>query len=415
MRIVLVNNSDYGGGAENVVRLLRDGLRAHGHETTLWVGRRRSREDPTFTRALPATDAEHRSAQRYALKGYFGLGVVSSDRFVESGVLAEFDLLHLHNLHGHYFSIPAISRLARLLPLVWTSHDFFPITGGCVFPYDCDRWMTRCGRCPQMGRYPIGPHVDRTRRLHSIKRKYFRDLPVTIISPSRHLADAVRRSGTFERAEIHIIPYGVDTDLFKPGRHGARQQLGISHEDRVVLLMAPRLNDPRKGIVDAVKALRQIDLPGLTILVVGAGEPRPFIDALPQDEIRPLGYIKDRPVLANCCAAADLFLFTSLAENYPCAVQEAMAAGTVVLAFDINGVNEQIVSRKTGFLVPPRDTETLAQTARDLLENRSLLHDVGESARRHACSEWTLEQFLDRHETLYRNVVAQAGRFNCPP
>ncbi|MGD2110167.1 MAG: glycosyltransferase [Phycisphaerae bacterium] len=405
MRIALINNLDHGGGAERVVRSLREGLRTRGHDVTLWVGRRRTQDDRVGTQVLGRTEAERLAAHRYARKGFYGLGIRSSDRFVESNALAGHDVVHLHNVHGHYLSLTAIVRLAQRFPLIWTFHDFFPITGGCAFPCECDRWMTTCGHCPQAGRYPVGPFADRTRRLLGVKRELFGDLPVTIVVPSQHLADAVQRSRMFKAVETHVIPYGVDTDVFAPRRDRAREDLGLSDRERVVLLVAPRLHDPRKGIEYAVAALRRLDLDDLTVLVVGSGDSQPIADRLGRDRVKMMGYIKDGAMLAACYAAADLFLFTSLAENFPCAVQEAMASGTPVLGFDIEGVNEQVVSGKTGLLVSLRDPIALKDAARRLLTDGSLRRNLGVAARKKAYTRWSLDWFVSRHEELYARLV----------
>jgi hypothetical protein len=46
-----------------------------------------------------------------------------------------------------------IATLAQLshYPLVWTLRDMWPLTGGCHYAGDCDRFLTGCGRCPQLG------------------------------------------------------------------------------------------------------------------------------------------------------------------------------------------------------------------------------------------------------------------------
>ncbi|MGB2985273.1 MAG: glycosyltransferase [Phycisphaerae bacterium] len=409
LSVALLNAIDQGGGAEAVARMLRDGLRRGGHEAELWVGRLRGEAGATHTHAIPSTLAQRRTAQRYARKGFFNLGLPSSSSFCTSSALANVDIVHLHNLHGHYLSITALPLLARRAPLVWTFHDYFPITGGCAFPSDCQRWLTRCGSCPQLGEYPLVTKFDRTRRMQSIKRKVFRDLPVTIITPSEHLARAVRRSGVFTEADVRTIPPGVDTKLFHPERAQAREHWGLSPDRPVVLLVAQGLNDPRKGIDHAVTALQRVDVPGLVVLLVGAGDAGPIVGALARHEVRPLGYIADRRELAQCYAAADLFLFTSLAETFGCVVQEAMACGTTVLAFDIDGVAKEIVSQRTGFVVPTGDTDRLARAADKLLRNRQHLTSIGEAARRYAAAEWGVGQFIDRHERLYIEILARSG------
>lgn len=410
LSVALLNSTDYAGGAESVVRMLLDGLRCRGHEAVLWVGRQRIKKNTEHTHRLPCNASQRRAAKRYAEKGFFNIGVPASQSFCRSTALSGVDLVHLHNLHGHYFSITDVPRLTERAPLVWTFHDFFPITGGCVFPHDCDRWMSQCGSCPQQGRYPIATKFDRTRRMQSIKRQAFRDLPVTIVTPSRHLDRAVKRSGIFTSADVHIIPYGVDTHVFQPGRREARVYLGLSPDRPVVLLVAQGLDDPRKGIEHAVAALRRAGVPGLVVLLVGSGDVEPVVQALCMHEVRALGYLTDRTEVARCYAAADLFIFTSLAENFPCVVQEAMACGTAVLAFDIDGVNEQIADDRTGFLVPAGDTDRLMRAARQLLRNTARLAEIGAAAGRHAETHWTLQAFLDRHERLYRDILERTGR-----
>lgn len=405
LRIALLNTADHAGGAETVVRLLRDGLRTRGHRTELWVGRPPT-DDLSHTRQMPSTTAQERVANRFSRKGFFGLGLEASDSFCESEALAGVDLVHLHNIHGHYFSITALPKLAQRLPLVWTFHDFFPITGGCAFPYACERWLTRCGSCPQQGRYPIASSFDRTRRMHSIKRRAFHGLPVNIVTPSDHLGLAVKRSGVFGGAEFHTIPYGIDTGVFHPHRAMARARLALPSDRPVLLLAAQGLDDPRKGIDHAITALKRLKGISPIILLVGGGDTGSIADHLAAYDVRRIGYVSDPVDLARCYAAADLFVFPSLAENFPCSVQEAMACGTPVLAFDIDGVNEQIDPDATGFVVPTGDTDALTRAVDQLLRNVPRLAEVGRAARRRAEESWTLDTFLDRHEQLYAKVLA---------
>lgn len=409
MRIAVVNSSDFAGGAETVARTLCDGLRDRGHSAIMWVGRR-SGPSVECTRVIPCTDEQRQVARRFAEKGFFNLGLPSSDDFCKSSALQNVDLINLHNAHGHYLSMTSVANLARRAPLVWTLHDFFALTGGCAFPGDCDRWLSQCGSCPQLGQYPLVTKYDRTRRMQSIKRSTLCDLPTTIVTPSQHLARAVQRSRVFRNADLRTIPYGVDTNLFHPGRSHARRLLGLGQDDPIILVVAQGLDDPRKGIGYAVRAIADVDALNLVVLLLGAGGGHELVGSLGAHQVKPLGYVTDRVALARCYAAADLLVFTSLAENFPCVVQEAMACGTPVLAFDIDGVREQIESDRTGFLVPARDVNSLTQAARALLKDRARLAEVGWAARRHAEAHWTVNVFLDRHEQLFRDLITRRKR-----
>jgi len=370
LRIVLLNSSDRGGGAERVVSALRDGLADQGHHAHLWVGRKRGKHPSKDIHLIPRSKEEYETARRFANKGFFNLGVPSSKRFCRSEALNDIDIIHLHNVHGHYFSVTDIPELATRAPLVWTFHDYFPISGGCAFPNECDRWLSQCGQCPQLGQYPIATTFDRTRRMQAIKRQFFHHVSVTIITPSSHLTRAVEDSGMFAAADVRTIPYGVDTTIFYPDREESRKKLDIPNNRPVVMLAAQGLDDPRKGLHHAVEALRSVDIRDLLILLIGGGKDHEIVQSLGLHEVRAMGYVTDPVEMARMYAASDLFLFTSLAENYPCVVMESMACGTAVLAFDINGVVEQIEDGLTGFLVTTGDTKGLAQAAQMLLTDR---------------------------------------------
>ena len=404
LRIALVNSADRAGGAESVARLLRNALRQRGHQADLWVGRIWDERNAHDVRLIPRSAEERARAIRFAQHGFFNLGLSSAHRFCASASLDAVDVVHLHNAHGHYFCLTALPRLAARAPLVWTFHDFFPITGGCAFPFRCERWLTQCGSCPQLGRYPLVTPFDRTRKLQALKRQAFREMPVTIVAPSRHLAEAVRRRDMFAAAEVRTIPYGVDTHLFHPHRSAARQTLGLPADRPVVLLTAQGLDDPRKGTEHALAALRQLEVPGLIVLLAGGGDQQPLAEVLGKHEVRPLGYLTDPAQLADCYTAADLVLCTSLAENLPCVVLEGQASGTAVLAFDIPGVDEEIVSGETGYLVPAEDAAALACCAKKVLTQRELTANVGVAARQQIEAHFSTELFVERHLQLYRSL-----------
>jgi glycosyltransferase involved in cell wall biosynthesis len=417
LRIAVINSAHFGGGAETVARMLAEGLYERGHNTTLWVGRSRGGQSqeqsrktgpstPGIVREIPCTPRQREVGRRFLNKGFFNLGIPSTAPFCTSPALDDHDLIHMHNIHGHYFSMDALPLLAKRAALFWTFHDFFPITGGCAFPHECRRWLSHCGNCPQLGRYPLVTEFDRTQRMQTIKRRAFRDLPVTVITPSEHLGRAVRESGVFAQAAYHVIPYGVDTDLFRPDRAGARQALDLGLDEPVVLLVAQGLDDPRKGVHHALAALQAVEQPRLTVLAAGDGDPQPIKERLVHHDVRFLGYVSEQEQLARCYRAADLYVFTSLAENFPCVTMEAMACGTAVLAFDIDGVMEQITPDETGFLVPTGDTSALARAARALLHDVPHLREVGNAARDHAVRHWRKELFLERHECLYRSTCS---------
>ena len=83
-------------------------------------------------------------------------------------------------------------------------------------------------------------------------------------------------------------------------------------------------------------------------------------------------------------------------------VLEAMAAGLPVVASAVGGVPELVEPGETGELVPPRDSAALAAAIRRIAGDETLRDRLGDSARRRAEQEFSLEVFRQRHLDVYR-------------
>ena len=68
------------------------------------------------------------------------------------------DVIHLHNLHGHYLNYGMFFSFLKEknIPLVWTFHDCWPMTGHCTHfvVAGCRQWKVQCMSCPQLQCYP---------------------------------------------------------------------------------------------------------------------------------------------------------------------------------------------------------------------------------------------------------------------
>ncbi len=165
------------------------------------------------------------------------------------------------------------------------------------------------------------------------------------------------------------IGNGRDPAIFHPdpaARARIRADLGVP-DDRVVIVIVSRLVR-HKGHPELLAAMA--GRAGRRALGGGRAprlRPRRGSGALFRREpgsaprLRRLGYREDT---AAVLAAADIFALPSHFEGLPMSVIEAMLTGLPVVATDIRGPREQVVEGETGFLVPPREPEPLAQALR---------------------------------------------------
>jgi len=418
MRILHISASDVAGGAAKAMYRLHESLTRAGHTSHAIVGSRLS-NDPhvewidAHSTGLQSISDKVLNRAGLAIRTFAGVESWShprSLRVATTPLFGQADIVHLHNLHGHYFNLKALVRFARVKPIVWTLHDMWPLTGHCAYSYDCDRWRCGCYECPLLkspGREIVEPKAesfDHTKRRWRQKRSIYRSAQLHIVTPSHWLGKLVEASILAGAISKHTIPYGVDLNLFRPAdKLECRVALGLPLDQNIVFFSADNVANKRKGFSYLLRALARVPLLGrrLWLLTTGTGL---AASEVPADvQVRNLGYVDDRlQRLAYC--AADVLAFPSLADNLPFVLIEALACGTPVVAFDVGGVSEVVTHNKTGYLARYEDVDDLSFGLATILDDRELQARLATNCRDAAQANFGLELQAERYISIYRTV-----------
>lgn len=314
------------------------------------------------------------------------------------------DLIHLHWISQGLLSVEALAGLGA--PLVWTMHDMWPFTGGCHYDQDCGAYQASCGNCPALG---SSKAYDLSRWVWSRKRKAWKDLKLTIVSPSRWLARCAQESSLFRDSRIEVIPNGIDLTSFRPHpKDLARKILGLPQDKKLILFGAMgSTTDPRKGFQLLRSALQSLGTNGwgarAEVAIFGAGKPKVAMDlGLPTHY---LGRLHDDFSLSLVYSAADLFVAPSQQENLANTVMEALACGTPVVAFTIGGMPDLITHTNNGYLAESLNVEDLANGISWVLKDDDNWHRLSKAARIKCESEFDLSKVAARHKTLYSETI----------
>jgi glycosyltransferase involved in cell wall biosynthesis len=449
LRILLVNTSDIGGGAEGSSRRLFNALRERGHESWLAVGRKRS----VHENILQIPNDQHRS--RWANFIYkqliFSRGkqlpsqvitlvriAVEPRRWIERQLgIEDFnypgtrhilnlpsarpDVVHLFNLHGDYFDLRQLPRLSRQAPLILNPRDAWLLSGHCAHSSECNRWKIGCGHCPDLERYPA---IRRDASAHNWKRKQriFSQSHLYVATPSQWLMNEIETSllaGAV--AKSCVIPTGIDLSLFFPSdQNESRARLGIPQDARILLFSANKAQATNwKDFKTARTAVERVieklsDEKILFLALGGDGEPV----KIGASEIRFIPFQQDRKVIADYYRAADIYIHAARADTFPNTVMESLACGTPVIATNVGGIPEQVkgfgnsalnpygIINATGILVNMGDAEAMASAMNHLLSDEPVRFRLGQNAAMDARRRFDFNQQVDRFITWYQEVIA---------
>jgi glycosyltransferase involved in cell wall biosynthesis len=104
-------------------------------------------------------------------------------------------------------------------------------------------------------------------------------------------------------------------------------------------------------------------------------------------------------------AISDISVVASHEEGFSNAILEAMAAGLPVVATAVGGNTEAVIHGATGWVVPPRNPETLAARILALLEDPVKIREFGKRGRKRCQECFSLERMVENHIKLYRGKL----------
>jgi glycosyltransferase involved in cell wall biosynthesis len=220
--------------------------------------------------------------------------------------------------------------------------------------------------------------------------------------------------GTPEK--VVSIPLGFELGPFLAlpagGRAALRTELGLvgAGGDSVPLLgIVARLVPIKAHEVFLAAAARILErVPEAQFIVAGDGERRAALEAMAAvppltGHVHFLGWRADMPALY---AGLDLVLLTSDNEGMPSSIIEAMAAGKPVVATDVGGVRSLVSDGETGYLVPSRDADALAEACLRLLGDPAARERMGHAARRAVYPRYDVSTLITTMDGFYSGLLA---------
>lgn len=225
-----------------------------------------------------------------------------------------------------------------------------------------------------------------------------------------------------DQKKIFIIPCGTNLEYFHSvDKNLAKIVIGSPQEEKIVLQVGRLV--PRKGIetsLFAIKILLKRYKKKIKMLVVGGESDFPDPEKTPeigrlQDIARRLK-ISERVFFAGrkrqdelkyYYGSADVFVSTPWYEPFGMTPLEAMACGVPVVGSAVGGIKFTVSNSETGYLVPPRDPESLAMRINDLLCHENLCKYFSFQGQKKVKNNFTWPKVADSILNLYEKVLSR--------
>jgi len=307
-------------------------------------------------------------------------------------------VVHCHNLFPDAFLGNELER--RRAPFVTTIHGTTTMRG------ELQRFIKEKPVNVRELSYRLGCYgfsLDAIRPFLKRSKGHF------IALSARNAGDIMRQG--FPASRVHIIPNGVDLEVYKPyDSYNAKKQLNLPVDKSVVLTVCAI--EPRKGLHVLIKAANSIvrDFPEAYFVIVGKVSSNLwwYVSYLKKllykfnlnDHFRFTGFVakKDLPLYMN---AADLFTLPSYAEGAPLVIANAMACGCPVVATE--GASADYLPQY--LTVSNGDYNELAQKISFLLLNSRMRRSIGKEMREKALNEFSWAKIARRTYTLYEKII----------
>lgn len=298
----------------------------------------------------------------------------------------EFDVVHDNQSLGS-----ALLKIAESgLPVVATVHH--PITRDRVVEIAAAKWWRK-------------PLVRRWYGFAEMQKKVARKIPELLTVSSSSAADIAEDFGVTPD-QLHIVPLGVDTELFRP----AEQRV----PGRIIAIASADV--PLKGVSHLLHAVARLRVArDLDVQLVSKLEPNGPTEKLIaelgiSDIVHSSSGLSDEE-LAALLASAEVACIPSLYEGFSLPAVEAMASGTPIVASRAGALPEVVGDDGAcARLVRPADVDELTSVLGELLDSPSERRKLGAAGRQRALDVFSWESVAAQTVSVYEMARARAGK-----
>ncbi len=292
------------------------------------------------------------------------------------------------------------SLIRRLRPALVQTYNWGAIeaAAGCVLARVCPLLHTEDGFGPD--------EASRLKLRRVLARRLVLRFARRVAVPSQTLERIALEACRLPQRSVVRIPNGVDCLQFHPGRNDAlRSELGVGAEEFVLGSVGHLRGEKDFGFL--LRAFAEARIPSSRLVIAGDGPERERLRQLAA-ELRLQGRVLFPGVVdpAPWYRMFDLFVMSSMTEQMPLALLEAMASGLPALCTDAGDSAWMLEAQGPPAIVPRGDFAGYVEALRLWAGNEALRREAGARNRARCRREFSLDRMVERWRALYEDCLA---------
>lgn len=315
------------------------------------------------------------------------------------------DIIHLHNIHGHYVDyrmlLEALEELNK--PVVITLHDCWMFTGGCYYFYQngCDKWKCVCKDCEYCSGYLLHDVFPVENAEFDRKKTLFSSINQLYVATVSNWLKVMAEQSFLNGCPIYTVPNGIDTRTFQiRDACTLKERLGCA--GKTVLLGVASTWSHRKGLDKWIELAGTVDD---TYQIVLVGLNRGQIEKLPKNIIG-LPRVKKAEELADLYNIADIYINLSYEETFGLPTVEAMACGTPAIVLNATA-NPELITEGTGIVIEEATPETVMGAVKRIQAWDKA--DTSAACVEHVRQHYSIEAMTKGYLQVYDTVIKECG------
>jgi glycosyltransferase involved in cell wall biosynthesis len=250
--------------------------------------------------------------------------------------------------------------------------------------------------------------ADRPKVRRALARQALLNRIYKTIVPSDTLLKIALTQYKVRPEKLRLIRNGTDVERFRPGRNaGLRAQLRLDEDDILFGYVGHLRRE--KNLELLIRAFAAAKLQRAKLILVGDGNCRQALEGTAKNS--GVGdsviFAGKTPDAAPYYAAMDVFVLSSVTEQMPMSLLEAMACGLPALCTDVGDVSEMLGRPGAPAIVGSGDADAYASSLQALASDGQIRQRLGHKNRERCVAEYSLGKMVREYEEEYRAAYAQ--------